>query len=188
VTRSIGVLLIGFLVACAGQEKSWTECKSLYSLKLEVTTISAEGKVTVRMSNVSKQPLRVWQETNTWGAANWRLLVYRAGRLETYFQEYDYVNYFPTANTPDFDEIGAGAYIERKLDLNETHSWERWGGTRGGKVEFKPGDLVIVVYDVPATPAAKDLSTELPSGSGLAKRWRGVGVWYGATAASTIVR
>jgi hypothetical protein len=178
-------LLIGVTLTCAeAQEKAWTESQSLHDLKLEVAEVTPSGSITVRISNASEKPIRLWEDSNSWGAAHWRVLLLRDGRLDAFFQEVDYSF---TKNAPDVVVIAGGTHIEKKLDLNGGE----WRGLGGKTVGFEPSDTVVVVYDVPATPEARDLAAAyhgVRSQRALANEVRGLSVWYGVAAAYVTVR
>jgi hypothetical protein len=83
-----------------------------------------------------------------------------------------------TKNNPSFDTIGGDARREETLELNGG-DWCSAGvctpyyrqGVGGKTITFDPGDLLIVIYDVPITQEART--------------WK---VWYGATSASFTVK
>jgi hypothetical protein len=79
-------------------------------LTIKIVEISRSGEITVGVSNSSTEPIRVWRESNSWGAAHWRVLLIREGQLRTFFQNLDQLF---TKNNPAFDEIAAGAHIEK---------------------------------------------------------------------------
>ncbi len=149
--------------------------KPMNGLEIKIAEVVRSGGITVRVSNGSKDPIKVWQESNSWGAARWRVLRLRKGQLETFFQN---PNQRFTRNIPTSKEIAAGAQIEQKLDLNGGN-WcgfghcssynERGFGDR--VASFERGDTIIVTYDVPRTDEASKM-----------------GVWYGVTGASTTVQ
>src|SRR5207249_5921295 len=89
--------------------------ESINGLKLNKVEVSRAGEITIQLENSSTKPLRVWKDSNSWGAACWRLLLIRNGRLDTFFQSPDQDF---TKNAPTFNEIAAGARLEQKLDLN----------------------------------------------------------------------
>jgi len=145
------------------------------SVKIGKVEASRAGDIAVEILNSSKKPIKLWSDSNSWGAASWRVLLLRNGRLETFFQNADQMF---TVNRPTFNEIAAGGHLELKLDLNGGN-WCGFGhcspynerGFAGKKVSFELNDMVIVIYDVPATQEARNL-----------------GIWYGVVAASTAVR
>ena len=148
--------------------------KPMNDLEIKIAEVSHSGGITVKVSNGSKGAIKVWQESNSWGAARWRVLRIRKGQLETFFQN---PNQHFTRNIPTSAEIAAGARIEQKLDLNGGN-WCGFGhcsshserGSGGREASFEPGDIVVVTYDVPRTNEASKM-----------------GVWYGVTGALTIV-
>ena len=149
--------------------------KSMSGLKVKIVEVLPSGRITVELGNSSKELIRIWRDSNSWGADRWRVLLFRKGRLETFFQNPDQAF---TRNIPTSDELAAGARIEKKLDLNGGN-WCGLGhcaiynerGFGGEKVSFEPNDMIIVTYDVPLTTEAHKLD-----------------VWYGVATASTTVR
>lgn len=140
--------------------------ESLKDLKLTILDISRSGTLTVSISNSSQQKsLKVWKESNSWGALRWRVLLIRRGRVSTIFEDPDGVGF--TRNIPTFDEIAVGSHIDRQLNL----SGEYWARPVNEKIRFESGDQVIVIYDVPPENEAKQMH-----------------VWYGVVAASTTVK
>jgi hypothetical protein len=101
-------LFLGSVVALA-------QDKSMNGLEIKITEVSRSGSVTVKLRNGSKDPIKVWQESNSWGAARWRILRIRRGQMETFFQN---PNQRFTRNIPIPNEIAAGAQTEQKLNLN----------------------------------------------------------------------
>jgi hypothetical protein len=145
------------------------------SVKIDKAEAARSGTITVQILNLSKKPIRLWKDSNSWGAGRWRVLLLRSGQLETFFQ---IASEIFTGNRPTFNEIAAGGRLEQRLDLNGGN----WCGlahcTRfdqrgfGGKtMSFEPNDTVIVIYDVPVTQEGRDN-----------------GVWYGVIAATAIVQ
>jgi hypothetical protein len=109
--------------------------------------------VIVEIANVTDQPIKIWRETNSWGAGRWRVLRIASGHLTTYYQNLtqDFL-----INAPQVSEIPPGKQIERTLDLNG----ENWcvfdGCTKDReqrpvekKTRLEPGDKIVVIYDVP---------------------------------------
>src|SRR6266700_1691195 len=148
--------------------------ESVNDVTLKIGEVAPEGKITVQLANSSRKAIRIWKDSNSWGAARWRILLIRKGRLETFFQNPDQDF---TMNVPGFREIAGGAHIDQKLDLNGGN-WcglahcasynER--GFGGAKVDFQSNDLIIAIYDVPFFPESLSM-----------------GVWYGVAATSTTV-
>jgi len=145
------------------------------SVKIGKVEASRAGVISVEILNSSKKPIKLWEDSNSWGAACWRVLLVRKGQLETFFQNPDQMF---TVNRPTFNEIAAGGRFEQKLDLNggnwcgmghcALHSERGFGGKR---INFEANDIVIVIYDVPATQEAREN-----------------GVWYGVIAAPTTLQ
>jgi hypothetical protein len=155
-----------FLSSAAAKDQSMDD------LQIKIAEVSPSGSITVEVSNASKGSIKVWQESNSWGAARWRVLRIRKGQLETFFQN---PNQRFTRNIPAFTEIAGEAQIKQKLDLNGGN-WCGFGhcsaynehGLGGQEVSFEPKDIIVVLYDVPHTNEAVKM-----------------GVWYGVAAAFT---
>ena len=149
--------------------------KAMNRLEVKVAEVSPSGGIKVTVSNGSNRAIKLWEESNSWGAARWRVLRIRKGQLEVFFQN---PNQRFTRNIPTPKEIAAGAQIEQKLDLNGGN-WCGFGhcsaynehGFGGREANFEPGDIVLVTYDVPRTNEASEMS-----------------VWYGVTAALRTVQ
>ena len=147
---------------------------ALVDVRLDITNVSPSGTLSVRLTNNSKNIIRIWEDDNSWGAARWRVLLVRRGQLETFFEN---PNRIFTMNIPTFKEIASGNYTEQKLDLNGGN-WcgltycasynERGFGDK--RATFQHGDTVVVLYDVPTSIEAGKMK-----------------VWYGVVAASAIV-
>ena len=155
-----------FLGLATAKEQSM----SMNDLQVKIIETSPSGSITVEVTNASKYPIKIWQESNSWGAARWRVLLIREGRLKTFFQN---PNQRFTRNIPTISEIAAGAHIKHMLDLNGGN-WCGLGhcskhdehGLKGHEVSFEPNDMIVVTYDVPRTiEAVKE------------------DVWYGVAAA-----
>jgi hypothetical protein len=149
--------------------------KSMNALNITKLEVSRAAQATLQLENSSKAPIRIWRDSNSWGAASWRVLLIRNGTLEVFFQNPDQEF---TRNVPAFNEIPGGGHLDQKLDLNggnwcglghcSIHSERGFGGK---KFNFEPNDTVIVIYDVPVTQEGRDY-----------------GVWYGVIAATAIVQ
>jgi hypothetical protein len=149
--------------------------KLLNSLKIEIKEVSPLGSISVDVTNASSEPTKIWTETGSYGAARWRVLRIRRGQLETFFQ---HPNQQFTRNEVFPVEIAAGGHIHEKHDLNGGNwcgfghcTWFNKRGFGGRELSFEPGDIVVVIYDVPRTELAV----------------KG-GIWYGVAAASMTVQ
>jgi hypothetical protein len=131
----------------------------MQAISLRIVEVVPSGSISVELTNSSSKPVRIWNESNSWGAARWRILLIRDGRLEAFFQNPDQDF---TRNIPTFKEIPSRGHITNRLDLNGGN----WRGVSGKTVQFSPGDRVVVVYDVPFTIEASKMD-----------------VWYGVVAA-----
>jgi len=161
-----------FCHSAAGQ--TW----SMNEIAIRISNVSHSGEITIDISNTSGRPVRIWSDWNSWGAGRWRIFVVSEGHLRTFFQ--DPAQNF-TQNTPTFREIAPGAQIEEKLNPNDDE-WCSQGHCRNSypftqkpeddrKTTFRPGDLIIVDYDVPSFPESLRLQ-----------------VWWGVSADSATVQ
>ncbi len=91
-------------------------------------------------------------------------MIIRKRQTRTVFEDADGVGF--TRNIPVAATIKVGSHIDRHLDVNG----EYWSTAGGKKVHFESGDQLIVIYEVPPENEAKQML-----------------VWYGVTAASSIV-
>ena len=173
--RTVGCSFLVLISAmlCLGQEGS--KGVRPFDPALKITKISQTGRISLEISNSSKEALKLWEKSNSWGAADWRVLRIRGGRIDVFFQNPYQVF---TANAPTFVQINPGAHIESTLDINGG-DWCGLGhcssynqrGLGGQEIRFKAGDTIVVVYDVPPTKESQSMQ-----------------VWHGVAAASTTVR
>jgi hypothetical protein len=147
------------------------EENSRNKLTLKIEALFPPGRVTVEICNASSERIRIWKDSNSWGAARWRILRVRNGQVETFFQN-PYQDF--SKNTPSFDEVAGGGHVEQKLDVNRGNwcgfarcSSYNEQGLAGQKVTFEPRDLIIVVYDVPFFPESLQMDV-----------WYGVAVTF----------
>ena len=142
---------------------------------IKITKVSQTGSISLQISNRSKEPLKLWEDSNSWGAARWRVLRIRKGQVEVFFQN-PYRIF--TANLPIATEIAAGAHLELTLDVNGGN-WCGLGhcasynerGLGGKEIRFDTNDMIVVIYDVPPTKESQDMS-----------------VWHGVAAAFATVK
>jgi hypothetical protein len=151
---------------------------SMNEIAIRISKISYSGEIGVSIANTSGKPVRIWNDSNSWGAGRWRIFVVSKGHLESFFQ--DPAQNF-TQNMPTFREIAPGTHDEEKLNPNDDE-WCSVGHCRNGypfihkqederKTSFQAGDLIIVDYDVPSFPESLRLR-----------------VWWGVSADSAIVQ
>ena len=162
------LLLISSANAIALQKES-----TMGGLTLAIKEVKPSGVVTVELNNSSQKPIRIWGEANSWGAAHWRVLLIRNGRLNTFFENPDRMF---MRNGPGFNEIAVGGHFGRKLDI----VGEGWRGPDVQKIRFVRGDVLIVIYDVPNQFAF----SEAPISVAASK----MGVWYGVATAMIVVQ
>src|SRR6266446_7925646 len=126
--------------------------ESLRNLEITVVDVTHSGRITVRMANSShRKALKVWTESNSWGALVWCVAIIRKGQTRTVFEDTDGVGF--TRNIPIADTIEVGSHIDRHLDVNG----EYWSTAGGEKVHFESGDQLIVIYEVPPENEAKQM-------------------------------
>jgi len=166
---SCGLIVLISSISCAAVQKDNT----MGELTLAISNVTLSAQVTVRITNTSTRPIRVWEESNSWGAAHWRLLLIRNGRLATFYEDPDQSF---TRNIPVYKEIPARGSIEQKLDLSE----EKWLGPDKGRIVFVRGDIVIVIYDVPKQFGMAYTPSIVES--------RKMDVWCGFATAMTVVQ
>jgi hypothetical protein len=53
-------------------------------LELKIAESSPSGVITIEMNNSLEKPLRIWDESNSWGAARWRVVVIRNGKTQSF--------------------------------------------------------------------------------------------------------
>jgi hypothetical protein len=142
----------------------------LRNVEARILDISPSARLRIAIHNTGTSPLRIWKEKNSWGAARWRVLRVRDGKLETFFQNPDQLF---TRNIPGFTEVQRETSVE--LDLNGGNWCSSLGcssfdeqGIAGKKVTFQRGDIVFVIFDVPPSEEAVKM-----------------GVWYGTVATFT---
>ena len=155
------ILIVFVVLLCGGVHG---EEAQVGFLSLKIVGITYPSTVTVKITNTSSQPIRIWKDSNSWGAGRWRLLRTRGGVLETFVQSSKKIF---TRNVPRFDEISGGSHLPKTLNLNG----EDWQLPGDKKVNFQPGDTVIIIYDVPGTPETRKMN-----------------VWHGFIAALMIAR
>jgi hypothetical protein len=140
--------------------------------RLEIRRVTLSGRIMIRMHNRSTRPLRLWDETNSWGAAHWRVIRFRHGVADVFYQDPD--ESF-SRNIPTYSEIAPRASIEHALDLNDSN----WLGHGPEPIRFAAGDTLIIIYDVPN----QDLCLSEPFA-----RARDAGVWHGVASVITTVK
>jgi len=160
-------LLAGNLVLALASQTS-IPTKGIY---VSVLHVSQLGVIDVAINNSGTLPINVWRESNSWGAARWRVLHIGHGQFDIYFQN---SNQRFTRNIPSFVQVRPDAPLPVKLDLNGGN-WCLRGrcssrgerGIGGREVTFEKSDAIFVIYDVPWSKQATDMN-----------------VWYGVIAAS----
>ena len=154
-----GQLLLVIATLCSGSGAKRMPVAAEPSVR--IVKSSTSGTIAIEVGNPSTEKLRVWDESNSWGADRWRVLRVRNGQIETFLQNLHQVF---TANFPSFNEIAPKAHLDRTLDLNGG-DWCTHGkcssfnehGIGGQTISFEADDTVIVVYDVPPTKESQDM-------------------------------
>ncbi len=82
---------------------------------IKITKVLQTGNISLEIGNPSKEPLDLWEDSNSWGAARWRVLRIRRGQVEVFFQN-PYRIF--TVNVTTTIEIAPGAHVETTLDVN----------------------------------------------------------------------
>jgi hypothetical protein len=143
----VKLLLISFMLTTVAVNSFAVADASMKPLNISIAQVSRSGAIDVELINVSESPVRVFKESNSWGADRWRVLVIRRGNLTVYSQR---LNQVFTRNIPASEELAPGARLRKALDLN-TKAWRK---ADDPKVTFDSGDIIIAIYDVPFTPEA----------------------------------
>lgn len=170
----VAVAAFAFLAFDSAAGQTWL----MNEIAIKISKVSYSGEITISIANTSSQPVRIWDEANSWGRGRWRVFVFRKGHLQTFFQRPDQEF---TSNFPSFHEMAPGARIEEKLNPNDDQ-WCSLGHCRKSqpsahtpeddrKTNFQTGDLIIVDYDVPYFPESPRLH-----------------VWWGVAADSATVQ
>jgi hypothetical protein len=144
-------------------------------LTVRIVSFANPGHLSIEIDNTSAQPIRIWKDSNSWGAARWRVLFLRNGQMNGFYQN---PNQAFSRNGPGFTEIAGGSSVALELDLGDGE-WCGFGECssrdqhkpKGEKISFNRGDVVTVIYDVPRSGEAGEMS-----------------VWYGVVAASITVK
>jgi hypothetical protein len=156
--RNLFVALgLAFVVSGHGTERPSPSSRP----ELMIQKIGRPASIEVRLSPTKNGPTRVWRSSNSWGAANWRVLILRGDSLLLFREDPDQTF---SRNFPVFDELKTA----RAITLNIKS--ETWIGPIDAFEGFQSGDKVIAIYDVPVTLDARKL-----------------GVWYGTVSAIATV-
>lgn len=133
--------------------------RSMGNLDIRIVAVTPSGVIKVEMAAKKSHGVRVWRESNSWGAARWRVLVVRDGHVSAFVQDPDQIF---TRNLPGFIEISGSA----QFSLDPAKS--TWLSSAGRSFNVKGGDVIIAIYDVPASKEARDMN-----------------VWYGTVVATS---
>jgi len=115
-------------------------------LQLVIQNFHRDGKLSVRIEGAAGESLRFWKESNSWGAASWRVIVVRQGELKFFYQNPEQVF---TRNFPSYTEHSGAATFD--LDVNQS----TWLTASSRPFDFRPGDIVVALYDVRPSPEAQ---------------------------------
>ena len=159
------VLRQALLLGCAFCCSAFAAERQDQAPTLKIAGVLPSGVIKLEMHNSSKEPLRIFRESNSWGAARWRVFRIRKGELETFFLTTRYTLF--TMNNPTSDLLQAGEKLEYRLDLSN----REWSSSGDGKIGFESGDLLMVSYDVPLSREAIEEK-----------------VWWGVAATSMAIR
>jgi hypothetical protein len=142
-------------------------------LALRIATVSVNARISVELHNVSAGPIRLWEESNSWGAAHWRVLIIRNGQVRLFSQNPDIIF---TRNGPAYIEVAAGGHVTQTLDINDG----KWQGKGNEMTTVMRGDTVIVLYDVPKQQIYREAPNSVTAAN--------AGVWYGVCVDTTEVK
>lgn len=154
-------LLVAILLAISVQTAS---SQDVYvppaAPKLEILSISTTAKLQVRLTNTSKQVMKIFNEWNSWGAMDWRVLRINNGQVSTFYQN-PYQGF--GKNTPSSYELLPGAHHDFKLDINGGFwcglghcSWDD-KGLGGKKITFAKGDQIVAIYEASISEESQKL-------------------------------
>jgi len=161
----LSIFLISVSLCCA---PAMADIQSLEHVKIEIVRVLPTGTIMIEIRNTSKAPIRIWEDSNSWGAARWRVLRIRKGEIETFYEN---PNRLFTKNVPAFVEIAGESHAKKVLSINGGN-WCGYGycsrynqvGLNGSSISFDAADVLIAVYDVPST----NESTKLDVWNGVA--------------------
>ena len=146
-------VFVGLLLGiCLSGRPAAAQDASMTGLGVSIQKATPSGIVRVKLVNRSKQSIRVFRDSNTWGAARWRILRIRGGAVEAFAQTLKEIY---TRNVPAFDDLPAGASVDVQLDIND----KGWLPDPSSTVNARlaSGDTIVVVYDGPVTSEAEQL-------------------------------
>src|SRR2546430_15372535 len=103
----IDVLSFVLLLMAATNPSGFAANHQTAKLRLKIVEVGA-GTLLVNMLNVSDQPLRIWNSSNSWGAGRWRIVLIRNNQIMTFFQNPDE---FFTKNNPGYHEISENGMV-----------------------------------------------------------------------------
>jgi len=110
-------------------------------LTLQVTEVRATS-VAVRLRNVTQASVNLPEQSNSWGAACWRIVRIRNGQS---FVGYQTLTHGFTVNVPTTHSLAPGATWQQVLDLTK----EEWKASGANDLRIQRGDIIVVTYDVP---------------------------------------
>jgi hypothetical protein len=111
-------------------------------IRLQILSMEEPGTLTVAINNVTRQPVRLWEESHSWGAAHWRVVRIRGERVDAFFQN---PNQLFTRNIPTYVEIAPNATKKQSLNLDDGE----WLSDSTDDPRLKRGDRIVIIYDVP---------------------------------------
>jgi hypothetical protein len=80
-------LLMFFLLLANGGSLSAEMRAVPKGLRLTIGSLDHSGRIGAKISNESNKSIRIWKDSNSWGAARWRVLVLSKGQLQVFFSE-----------------------------------------------------------------------------------------------------
>lgn len=121
------------------------DSSSLPILDMKIVELTDPGRIKIEVRQTEGRSFRLWNDSNSWGAARWRVLILRGDELTALVQQRPPAF---TRNGPGYSEYLTNFSLE--LILTES-DWATIKGSFGG---FNHEDQVIVIYEVPVTQEA----------------------------------
>jgi len=95
--------------------KVYADDQKMKALTLKILRVSPPGTIDVSLKNSSQESIKIWQDSNSWGAARWRVMLARNGHIETLYQNPDQIF---SRNVPHYFLVEKGQTVQKTLDVN----------------------------------------------------------------------
>lgn len=154
--RLVSVVIMGHLIGgllwlcCATCISAADDLVESPSLLVSIDKPSQFPHLTVVLQNSTKMPLRIWDDSNSWGWWNLRFCVV-ATNGGTYYVRRKCIDFYK--NTPDFVTIDAAK--EQKRVVNLADGW--WDLPK--ELDFKEVVYISAVYAVQPTAESREFVT-----------------------------